>query len=80
MAKAVGSKIFTHLWFASEAEEAARSYASVLPDSRVDRVTTLPADTPSGPVKVVEFTFPGQRFEAISACKHTPVRSPCASR
>ena len=43
------SKIIPHLWYAKEAEEAARFYASVFPDSRVERVTALPADTPSGP-------------------------------
>jgi predicted 3-demethylubiquinone-9 3-methyltransferase (glyoxalase superfamily) len=42
-------KIFAHLWYAREAEEAARFYASVFPDSRVDRVTPLLSDTPSGP-------------------------------
>jgi predicted 3-demethylubiquinone-9 3-methyltransferase (glyoxalase superfamily) len=67
------SKIFTHLWYAREAEEAARFYASVFPDSRVDRVTPLLSDTPSGPagsVKVVDFTLFGQRFQAISAGPH----------
>lgn len=63
-------KIIPHLWYAREAEEAARFYASIFPDSRVDRVTALPADTPSGPagsVAVVEFTLFGQPFMAISA-------------
>ena len=63
-------KITPHLWYAKEAEEAARFYASVFPDSRVDRVTPLPVDSPSGPagsVKVVEFTLCGQSFTAISA-------------
>jgi predicted 3-demethylubiquinone-9 3-methyltransferase (glyoxalase superfamily) len=63
-------KITPHLWYANEAEEAARFYASIFPDSRVDRVTALPADSPSGPagsVKVVEFTLFGQPFMAISA-------------
>ena len=67
------SKIFTHLWYASQAEEAARFYASVFPDSRVERVTTLLSDTPSGPpgsVKVVDFTLLGQRFQAMSAGPH----------
>lgn len=67
------SKIFTHLWYANEAEEAARVYASIFPDSRVDRVTPLLSDTPSGPagsVKVVDFTLLGQRFQAISAGAH----------
>jgi len=64
------AKIIPHLWYTSEAEEAARFYASVFPDSHVNRVTTLPNETPSGPpgsVKVVEFTLFGQPFMAISA-------------
>ena len=63
-------KIVPHLWYTDKAEEAARFYASIFPDSRVDRVTTIPADTPSGPagsVAVVEFTLFGQGFVAISA-------------
>ena len=64
------ARIVPHLWYSREAEEAARFYASILPDSRVDRVITLPNDTPSGPagsVKIVEFTLFGQPFQAISA-------------
>src|SRR6516165_1386285 len=64
------SKIIPHLWYSEKAEEAAAFYASVLPNSKVDSVTALPADTPSGPagsVKVVEFTLMGQPFMAISA-------------
>jgi predicted 3-demethylubiquinone-9 3-methyltransferase (glyoxalase superfamily) len=69
---AINSKqrIFPHLWYAREAEQAAAFYAAVFPDSRVDRVTAIPADTPSGPagsVKVVDFTLFGQRFQAITA-------------
>src|SRR5436309_10031975 len=70
MALKRNSKIFPHLWYAKEAEEAARFYASIFPDSRVDRVTTLQSETPSGPpgsVKMVDFTLFGQRFQAISA-------------
>ena len=64
------SKIVPNLWYTDEAEEAAAFYASVLPNSKVDSVTALPADSPSGPagsVKVVEFTLMGQPFMAISA-------------
>lgn len=64
------TKIIPHLWYSREAEEAANFYASILPDSRVDRVTPMPTDTPSGPagsVSVVEFTLVGQPFMAISA-------------
>lgn len=68
-----GAKIHPHLWYASEAEEAARFYASIFPDSRVDGVTPLLSESPSGPpgsVKVVDFTLFGQRFQAISAGPH----------
>jgi predicted 3-demethylubiquinone-9 3-methyltransferase (glyoxalase superfamily) len=64
------SKIIPHLWYTDKAEEAAAFYASVLPNSKVESVTALAADTPSGPVgsvKVVEFTLIGQPFMAISA-------------
>jgi predicted 3-demethylubiquinone-9 3-methyltransferase (glyoxalase superfamily) len=64
------AKIVPNLWYSEKAEEAAAFYASLLPDSRVDSVTTLPADTPSGPegsVQIVEFTLAGQPFMAINA-------------
>jgi predicted 3-demethylubiquinone-9 3-methyltransferase (glyoxalase superfamily) len=44
-----------HLWFDRQAREAAASYCSVFPDSRVLRVTTLPG-TPSGAAD--GFAFP----------------------
>ncbi len=67
------AKIFPHLWYAKDAEAAAKFYASIFPESRVDRVTTMKSDTPSGPpgsVKVVEFTLFGQRFQAMTAGEH----------
>ena len=73
MALKGSAKIFPHLWYAKEAEEAAKHYASIFPDSRVDRVTSLMSETPSGPpgsVKVVDFTLFGQRFQAMSAGPH----------
>ena len=73
MALQRNTKIFTHLWYANEAEEAAKLYASIFPDSRVDRVTTLQSDSPSGPpgsVKIVDFTLFGQRFQAMTAGPH----------
>lgn len=66
-------KIFPHLWYAKEAEEAARLYVSIFPDSRVDRVSAMMSDSPSGPagsVKVVDFTLFGQPFQAMSAGPH----------
>jgi predicted 3-demethylubiquinone-9 3-methyltransferase (glyoxalase superfamily) len=64
------SKLIPHLWYSDKAEEAARFYASVLPNSHVDSVMALPAETPSGPagsVTIVEFTLMGVPFQAISA-------------
>ena len=72
---AKGQKIFPFLWYAKEAEEAARFYASIFPDSRVESVTTMQSESPSGPpgsVKVVDFTLLGQRFQAMSAGPHDP--------
>lgn len=63
-------KITANLWYVKEAEDAAKLYTSIFPDSHIDRVNTMPADTPSGPegsVKVVEFTLFGQKFIAMSA-------------
>ncbi|HYI79613.1 MAG TPA: VOC family protein [Thermoleophilaceae bacterium] len=73
MTSSSNAKIYPHLWYAEEAEEAARFYASVFPDSRVDSVTPLLSESPSGPpgsVKVVDFTLFGQRFQAITAGPH----------
>lgn len=64
------SKISPFLWFEKEAEDAARFYVSLLPDSRLDGVTTMPADSPSGPagsVKVIDFTLAGQPYVAMEA-------------
>ncbi len=68
-----GSRIHPFLWYAREAEEAARFYASIFPDSRVDRVTAMQSESPSGPpgsVKIVDFTLFGQKFQAMSAGPH----------
>lgn len=67
------AKISTFLWYAREAEEAAKFYCSIFPDSRVDRVTTMMSESPSGPpgsVKVVDFTLFGQPFQAMTAGPH----------
>ena len=73
MASRMSPKIFPFLWYAKQAEEAARFYASIFPDSHVDRVTPLMSESPSGPpgsVKVVDFTLFGQRFQAMTAGPH----------
>ena len=73
MARKANVKIYPFFWYAKEAEQAAKFYASIFPDSRVDRVTTMQSDSPSGPpgsVKVVDFTLFGQRFQAMTAGPH----------
>jgi predicted 3-demethylubiquinone-9 3-methyltransferase (glyoxalase superfamily) len=63
------SKVTPCLWFASEAEEAANFYVSLLPDSRIETVQRNNVDSPggkAGTVLVVEFTLGGQRFMALN--------------
>src|SRR5512143_1505602 len=73
MATKTRAKIYPHLWYAKDADEAAKFYSSIFPDSRVDSVATMGSDSPSGPpgsVKIVTFTLFGQRFQAMSAGPH----------
>ena len=63
------SAITPCLWFDGQAEEAARLWTSIFPDSRIDRVNQSASDTPSGPkgtVLTVEFTLRGQPFVALN--------------
>jgi predicted 3-demethylubiquinone-9 3-methyltransferase (glyoxalase superfamily) len=63
------SKIAPCLWFADEAEEAAKFYVSLLPDSRIDKVQKSPSDYPGGKagnVLVVLFTLAGQEYMALN--------------
>jgi predicted 3-demethylubiquinone-9 3-methyltransferase (glyoxalase superfamily) len=59
-------QIKPHLWFNSQAKEAAEFYTTLLPDSAVTYVNQL-HNTPSGDCDIVEFTLAGQPFMAISA-------------
>jgi predicted 3-demethylubiquinone-9 3-methyltransferase (glyoxalase superfamily) len=73
MAAPERTKIYPFFWYAKEAEEAAKFYASVFPNSRIDRVVTMQSESPSGPpgsVKVVDFTLFGQKFQAMTAGPH----------
>lgn len=71
----MANKLRANLWFDGNAEEAAKFYASVFPDSRVDKVTRAASDTPSGPagmVLVVEFTVLGRNLVAINGGPQFP--------
>ena len=64
------TKILPFLWYAKDAEEAARFYCNLIPNSRVLSVNALPAQSPSGPpgsVKIVDFELGGQPFQAMTA-------------
>lgn len=57
------------LWFDGKAEEAARFYVSLLPDSRIDAVVPYAAETPGGKpgdTMIVEFTLAGQSYQALN--------------
>ncbi len=57
------------LWFDGDAEDAARFYASIFPNSRVDKVVRAAVDTPGnrkGEVMTVEFTLDGNSFVGIN--------------
>ena len=58
--------IFPHLWFATEAKEAAKFYVEVFPNSKIVYETTL-KDTPGGDCNIVDFEINGHQFMAISA-------------
>ena len=63
------SQITPCLWFDGNAEEAAKFYASVFPDSHVDAVHRSPGDYPSGKagdVLLVEFTLMGQPLTGLN--------------
>jgi predicted 3-demethylubiquinone-9 3-methyltransferase (glyoxalase superfamily) len=63
------NKVTPFLSFDGQAEEAARFYVSLLPDSRIDRVMRSPMDTPggtAGTVLMVEFTLAGTPFIALN--------------
>jgi predicted 3-demethylubiquinone-9 3-methyltransferase (glyoxalase superfamily) len=63
------SKITACLWFNGQAEDAAKLYTSLFPDSRIDKVNRSPADnpsTPEGAVLTVDFTLAGQTFIGLN--------------
>ncbi len=63
------SKISPCLWFDGEAEEAAKFYVSLLPDSRIEKVQKNIIDSRAGKadsVLLVEFTLAGQSYLAVN--------------
>ncbi len=56
------TRLTTCIWYDGDAEQAARFYADLFPDTRIDRVFRSPVDYPAGKagdVLTVEFTLLG---------------------
>lgn len=68
-------KIIPHLWYNTEAKQAAEFYVEVFnnnphdPDKKESRIvrTTLLKNTPSGDCDLIEYELSGQSYMAISA-------------
>ncbi len=66
-------KISPCLWFDGRAEEAARFYTSLFPDSRIDHIARSSIDYPGGKVGdviLVEFTLAGLSYQALNGGPH----------
>jgi hypothetical protein len=63
------------LWFDGNAEEAARFYVSLFPDSRLEGVIAAPGDNPetrAGEPLTVEFTLAGRRYMGLNGGPRVP--------
>ena len=63
------SKLATCLWFAGEAEDAAKLYCGLFPHSAINRIDRAPADYPggkAGDVLTVGFTLLSQPFMGLN--------------
>lgn len=71
-----GSRIAPCLWFASEAEQAARFYTAIFPGSTIGRITRYGAEgheihgQPEGSVMTVDFVLDGHPFTALNGGPH----------
>ncbi len=60
------------LWFADQAEEAAKFYTSIFRDSRIEKISRYPKEgqeihgRPVGSVMTVDFELNGQKFTALN--------------
>jgi predicted 3-demethylubiquinone-9 3-methyltransferase (glyoxalase superfamily) len=69
------SKIAPCLWFNGQAEDAAKFYVALIPNSRIDKVMRAPVANPStaeGAVLTVDFTLAGQQFMGLNGGPQFP--------
>src|SRR5688572_26834936 len=66
------TRITPFLWFDNLAEEAAKYYASIFPNSKIGDVVRYSGGgpAPAGTVMTVEFTLDGQPFTALNGGPH----------
>jgi predicted 3-demethylubiquinone-9 3-methyltransferase (glyoxalase superfamily) len=63
-------KVTQHLWFEKDMVAAVRFYTSLIPGSRMDGISAVMADNPSGPAgsaRIAAFTLGDQSYMAIEA-------------
>lgn len=68
-------KVTPCIWYNHTAEEAAKFYVTLLPNSRINLVQRSPAKTPSqeaGDVLVVEFELAGQHYIGLNGGPNFP--------
>jgi predicted 3-demethylubiquinone-9 3-methyltransferase (glyoxalase superfamily) len=69
-------KIAPCLWFDTKAEEAAKFYCSIFPNSKIDSISHYSKEgfethkRPEGSVMMVAFTLDGQKFGALNGGPH----------
>ena len=65
-------KITPFLWFDTQAEEAANTYVSIFPNSKIGKVSRYgdAGPGPKGGVMTIEFTLDGQDFIALNGGPH----------
>lgn len=68
------SRIKPFLWFDDRAEDAARLYTSIFPDSEIVQITRYPAGSPgpAGKVMTVAFRLDGRDFVALNGGPQFP--------
>ena len=68
------SKIKPFLWFDDQAEDAAKLYTSIFPDSEIVQVARYPTGSPgpAGEVMTVAFRLQGQDFVALNGGPQFP--------
>lgn len=61
-------KITPFLWFDTQAEEAAKFYTSIFPNSKINETSRYKENTPgqAGSVMTVSFSLDGQEFTALN--------------